>query len=119
MLGEHLFTYHTNKKKCTYARQFLMKIPAKHWKTMKTQIKESLTLEFDYEVFMKMLKERLFSQKVHLMEVRMKLKSLHQKDSQTLYEFISCLKALERDIKPPPTDAQRHQNLLYSMYNYF
>ena len=64
-LGKYPFTYCTNKEKCTYAGQFLMEIPAKHWKTIETQIKEFLTLEFDYEAFIKMLKDRLFPQKVH------------------------------------------------------
>ena len=57
---------------------------------------------------MKMLKECLFPQKVRQIEVRTKLKSLRQKNSQTLFEFISHLKVFERDIEPPPTDAQRH-----------
>ena len=65
-----------------------------------------------------MLKKRLLLQKVHQIKVRTKLKFLHQRDSQILSEFISHLKALERDIEPPLTNAQRYQNLLYSMYNY-
>ena len=59
MLEERQFMYCTNKEKCTYARQFLTGIPAEHWKTIETQIKESSTLEFNYEAFMKMLKEYL------------------------------------------------------------
>lgn len=85
---------------------------------METQIKESLTLEFDYEVFMEMFKKRLLLQKVRQIKVRTKLKFLHQRDSQILSEFISHLKALERDIEPPLTNAQRYQNFLYSMHNY-
>ena len=64
-----------------------------------------------------MLKERLLPRKVRQIEVGTKLKSLRQRDSQTLSEFISHLEALSRDIEPPPTDAQRHQNLLYSMHD--
>ena len=115
---EHPFMYCMNKEKCMYVRQFFTEILAEHWKTMKTWIKESLTLKFDYEVFMEMLKKRLLPQKVCQIEVETKLKSLHQRDSQTLFEFISHLEALLRDIEPPLTDAQRHQNLLYSMHNY-
>ena len=86
---------------------------------METRIKKSPTFEFDYEVFMEMLKKHLLLQKVHQIKVRMKLKFLRQRDSQTLSEFISHFEALERDIEPSLTDAQRHQNLLYSMHNYF
>ena len=117
-LREHPFTYRMNKEKCTYAGWFLTGIPAEHWEIMKTQIKESLTLEFDYEAFMEMLKERLLPWKVCQIEVGTKLKSLCQKDSQTLSEFISHFKALERDIEPSLMDAQKHQNFLYSMHNY-
>ena len=75
-LGERPFTYCTNKKKCTYAGQFLMGISAKHWETMETRIKEFLILKFNYKVFMEMLKEHLLPRKVHQIEVRIKLKSL-------------------------------------------
>lgn len=75
-LGECLFTCCTNKEKCIYIRQFLTEIFVEHWKTMKTQIKESPTLEFDYETFMEMLKERLLSWKIHQIKVRTKLKFL-------------------------------------------
>lgn len=47
------------------------------------------------------------------------MKSLRQRNSQTLSKFISHFKALKRDIKPQPIDAQRYQNFLYSMHNYF
>ena len=117
-LGERLFMYCTNKKRCTYAGQLLTRIPAKHWETMKTQIKGSLTLKFIYEAFIEMLKERLLSQKVCQIEVRKKLKFLRQRDSQILSKFISHFEAFKRDIEPPLTDAQKYQNLLYSMHNY-
>ena len=117
-LREHPFMYCTNKEKCMYVGQFLIGIPAEHWKTMETQIKESPTLKFDYEAFIEMLKKRLLAWKVCQIKVGTKLKSLCQRDSQTLSEFINHLEALKRDIEPPSTDAQRHQNLLYSMHNY-
>lgn len=66
-----------------------------------------------------MLKKRLFSWKVCQIKVGTKLKSLRQRDSQTLSEFISHFKALKRDIKLQLIDAQRYQNFLYSMHNYF
>ena len=85
---------------------------------MEIQIKEFLIFEFDYEAFIEMLKKHLFLRKVRQIKVRMKLKFLCQKNSQILSEFISHLKTLERDIKPPLIDLQRHQNLLYSMHYY-
>ncbi|MCJ1268486.1 hypothetical protein MMC22_008374 [Lobaria immixta] len=108
MFGERLFTYCTNKKKCTYTGQFLTGISAEHWEIMKTKIKKSSTLEFDYKAFMEMLKERLLSQKVHQIKVGTKLKSLREKDSQILSKFNSHFKALERNIEPPLTNAQKH-----------
>ena len=116
--GVHLLTYCTNKEKCMYMGQFLMEILTKHWETIKTQIKKFPTLEFDYEAFIKMFKERLLLQKVRQIEVRIKLKFLHQRNSQILSKFISHLKVFERDIEPPPMDTQKHQNFLYSMHNY-
>ena len=65
-----------------------------------------------------MLKERLLPRKIRQIKVGTKLKSLHQRDSQTLSEFINHLEALKRDIGPPATDAQRHQNFLYFMHDY-
>ena len=67
---------------------------------METRIKEAPTLEFDYAVFMEMLKECLLPRKVRQIEVGTKLKSLRQRDNQTLSEFISLLEALDPNPNP-------------------
>ena len=95
MLGEYPFTYCTNKEKCMYAGQFLTKIPAEYWETIETQIQASPTLEFNYAIFMKTFKDHLLPWKVCQIKVRTKLKSLCQRNSQILSEFISHLEALD------------------------
>lgn len=83
---------------------------------MKNLIKASPDLIYNYSALIEMPKKQLLLRKVWQIEVGTKIKALRQKDNQTLSKFISILEALEQEIKPIPTDAQWHQNLLYSIY---
>lgn len=109
-------TYESEEEKCRYAGGYLRGIPAKDWDAYDGKNLSLDEPQYSYQELKDMLQERL--RRVRQVNVGYKLKVLHQRNNQSVGGLIAHLKTLERQLNPPPTEPQRHQNLLFAIHAY-
>ena len=111
-------TYESPSAQVLYAENYLSGAPADDWHREKEATTKAAEGELTWKIFADFLQEKLKPKHLRLMDLGGQLKKLRQFQGQTVSDFVTYLESLEAQLPEPPTEMQKHSNLLHSVHDY-
>lgn len=108
-------TYRLDKDKCVYAAGQLAGILSQEWNAEKRRISKDPTRTLSYDGFKAYLQERKFPADIQTANLTIKIRTLRQRNNQSVPELIAYLNKLENQIDPPLIDRERRDHLFVAL----